>query len=211
MSASVIINLAARYGAAFGINAISKSFNHVVLNKDYKLETEGSSEVFENDKDYNIEYYGEYDKEADKVVFKYDGQELVFSEMLTGDNSNIYAPPLIISFSREKKLIETEASGSDNVVVERWATKSYSIDVRGILIDVENRQYPADKVSQLSDFFEYNNVIKVVGEQFYDKNIDTIYISSISITPVEGFQDTIQFSFSARSIKGVNYTLLKPV
>lgn len=209
-SESIVINLAARYVAAFGINAISKSFDYAVLNKDYNLETEGKIPN-ENQSSYSVEYYGDYDKQADKVVFKYDKEELIFSEMLSGDNSSIYAPPLIITFTREKNLIETEVSGSDNIVVERWGTKPWSIDIRGVLIDVENRQYPKSKISQLARFFEYNNVVKVIGEQFYDKEIDSLYTSSITITPVEGYQDTIQFNLSARSIKAVNYTLLKPL
>ncbi|CAA0152910.1 conserved hypothetical protein [Tenacibaculum maritimum] len=210
-SKSVVVNLAARYRAAFGINAIKKSFDYAVLDKNYNFDKVDSSEDSKQTNQYNIEYYGDYNVDADKTVFKFGNEQFVFSEMLTGDNSNVYAPPLIITFSREKNLIETETSGSDNIVVEGWGTKPWAIDIRGVLIDVENRQYPKDKISQLSDLFEYNNIIEVIGEQFYDKNIDSIYLSSINITPVEGYQDTIQFNLSAKSIKGVNYTLLNPI
>lgn len=194
---AIIVNLAARYAAAFGVVAVSKFLNAKVL--------------YAEDNKYDVDVDDDYESETETITFKYNGQELGFGKMLTGYGESFYAPPLMVSFSRDKNLIETEVSGSDNLVVERWGTKPWAIDIRGIIIDVDNRQYPKDKISQLSRFFEHNNIIKVIGEQFYDKDIDSIYLTAVSITPVEGFGDTIQFSLSARSIKGVNYTLLKPL
>lgn len=213
----MIINLAARYAAAFGAIAVGKLLSTTVLvkeNNQYDIEvSEGKNN--ENtpteDNKYDVNVYDAYDTEAEVISFKYDGKELKFGEMLTGDNANIYAPPLMMTFSRGKNLIVNEELAGDDIVVERWGTKPWSIDIRGVLIDVENRQYPKDKINLLARFFEYNNVIKVVGEQFYDKDIDSIYLTAVSITPVEGFKDTMQFNLSARSIKAVNYTLLKPL
>ncbi|MBE7687410.1 DUF6046 domain-containing protein [Tenacibaculum finnmarkense] len=194
---AIVINLAARYAAAFGAVAISKLLNKAILIKE--------------DNKYDVEFYNDACSDAENITFKYAGEELLFGEMLTGKNTNTYAPPLMVSFSREKNLIETEASGSDSVVVERWGTKPWSIDIRGILIDVDNREYPSYKIDLLARFFEHNDIIEVYGEQFYDKDIDSIYLTAISITPVEGFADTVQISLSAKSIKGVNYTLLNPM
>ena len=208
MAESIIVNLSQRFEAAFGIDSKGLPIDFAVLNKGFNTEEKVSKNSFN---DYEVEYYGEYDKEADKIGFEHNGQKLFFSDMLTGDDSNIFAPPLIVNFSREKKQIETEPSSSDDVVVERWSTSPWDIDIRGILIDVKNRNYPKDKISQLNSFFNINDAVKVVGEQFYAVDIDSIYFKSINITPVEGFQDTIQFNLTARSIKGVFYTLLKPL
>nr|BFF39073.1 hypothetical protein BACY1_08780 [Tenacibaculum mesophilum] len=205
MSESIVINLAERYQAAFGINAKGVSVNFAVVNAQENEELELSNS------DYSVEYYGDYNKDSEKVIFQFDTQKLVFTEMLSGDDSNIYAPPLIMSFSREKQLIETEPSGSDDFVVERWSTSPWIIDIRGVLIDVKNRQYPKDKINQLTRLFQFNDVVKVVGEQFYAHEIDSIYFTSVNVTPVEGFQDTIQINLSAKSKKGVFYTLLKPL
>lgn len=205
MSESIVINLAERYQAAFGINAKGVSVNFAVVNAQENEELELSNS------DYSVEYYGDYNKDSEKVIFQFDTQKMVFTEMLSGDDSNIYAPPLIMSFSREKQLIETEPSGSDDFVVERWSTSPWIIDIRGVLIDVKNRQYPKDKINQLTRLFQFNDVVKVVGEQFYAHEIDSIYFTSVNVTPVEGFQDTIQINLSAKSKKGVFYTLLKPL
>ncbi|WP_139422979.1 DUF6046 domain-containing protein [Chryseobacterium mulctrae] len=198
---SVVINLAARYAAAFGIVAVSNAINTAVISRD--------------ENKYSVDVYEDLDPAFEDVILKYkvgnDEYSLKFSAMLEGDgDGSIYAPPLMISFSRPKNLIETSISGGDGVVIERWGTKPWGIDIKGVLIDVENRTYPTTKIKQLNDFFEQNTVISAVGLQFSDKNIDSIYLKDISITPIEGFQDTIQFSIQASSIKEVSYTLLKP-
>lgn len=194
---TIVIDLTARYAAAFGITAISNKINQAVITKE--------------DNDYNFDFYGNFNKAFDEVSFEYDGETLNFWEALNGDNSGVFAPPLMLNFSREKKLIETEINGSENVVVERWGTKPWQIDIRGILIDLENRWYPEEKISQLNKFFEHNDIIKTIGTQFFDKGIDSMYLKSVSITPVEGFADTVRFSLSARSIKEITYNLINPL
>lgn len=191
---SIVLNIGARFLTAFGKSIIA---NKVVISKD--------------EEKYNLEVYDNTDREIDKTIFAFDNKELVFNGMLQGDLSSVFAPPLLLSFSREKNLIETIVKGSDNVVIERWGTSPWNIDIKGLLIDVENRFYPNSKIEELTELFEHNNIIEVVGEQFYDKNIDSIYLNSISINPVEGYTDTIQFNISARSQKAVNYTLLNPI
>lgn len=196
MEQSYIINLAARYAAAFGVIAASNATSTVVVNQ------QGN--------DYSIEVYDDLDTTHEAVEFQYDSKKMLFNSMLLGDDSTIFAPPLMMDFSREKNLIITDVSGGDAEVIERWGTKPWNIDIRGLLIDVSGRQYPTDKIEELCRFFDYNNVIEVVGQQFYEKNIDSIYIQAVNITPLEGFADTVQFSLTARSIKEVYWTLLKP-
>jgi len=130
--------------------------------------------------------------------------------MLTGDSATVFAPPLMMDFDREKDHIETETNGDDNIIVERWGTRPWKITMSGILIDVENRQYPTEQVRKLHRLFKRNNVIEVVGVLFEEKDIDTIYLRNVQIRPLEGFSDSVQFSFEASSIKEVNWSLLKP-
>lgn len=193
---SIVINLAARYAAAFGIIAISNKINQVVAIKE--------------DNKYQVEVYEDFDDTFEDVTMEYNNNKLKFSGMLEGDTSSVYAPPLMMNFTREKNLIETNVSGGDSVVIERWGTKPWNIDIRGILIDTETHNYPSDKIEQLCRFFDHNDIISVVGSQFDDKDIKSIYLKSVDVTPVEGFADTIQFTLKASSINPVTYTLLKP-
>jgi hypothetical protein len=196
MAESIVLNLAARYAAAFGAMAINRQINQAVISHD--------------ENKYEVTFFDDFDNAFEEMTFEYEGEKLHFANMLLGDGSSIYAPPLLINFTREKQLIETDVSGSDNVVVERWGTRPYKLDIRGILVDVSGRTYPHEKITQLHRFFEYNGVVKVVGDQFYDKDIDSVYFKSMSIRPVEGFQDTMRFQLTAQSIKEVNYSLINP-
>jgi hypothetical protein len=193
---SIVIDLAARYASAFGIVKASELMSAVVLTKE--------------DNKYEVEFFDDFNPVTEDVRLRYNGDELRFFSMLSGDSSSIFAPPLMMDFRREKDLIETETNGDDNVIVERWGTKPWEISMRGILIDVENRQYPTEHVRKLHRLFKHNNVVEVVGVLFEEKDIDMIYFKDVSITPLEGFSDSVQFSFTASSIKEVNWSLLKP-
>lgn len=193
---SIVIDLAARYASAFGIVKASELMSAVVLTKE--------------DNKYEVEFFDDFNPVTEDVRLRYNGDELRFFSMLSGDSSSIFAPPLMMDFRREKDLIETETNGDDNVIVERWGTKPWEISMRGILIDVENRQYPTEHVRKLHRLFKHNNVVEVVGVLFEEKDISKIYFKDVSITPLEGFYDSIQFSFTASAINQSAWTLKEP-
>ncbi len=192
---SIVINLSERYAAAFGLAALHKA-GYAVINKEKGR--------------YSSQLFDWSDSDFERVTFEYAKERLEFAKMLGGDSSNIFAPPLMMTFSRAKHLIETEVNGSEYTVVERWGTKPYSIDIRGILVDMDEHQYPAEKIRQLHRFFEHNGIVKVAGAQFDDKEIDSIYIKDVRISPVEGFADTIQISLSANAIRELHFDLINP-
>lgn len=191
---SIVLNLAARYAAAFGMVAGSNIPTQVVVNKD--------------DNQYHLEFFGS-DNSFQKIVLEYDHVRLVFNSMIGSRESAVFAPPPLMTFSRSKKLVETEISGSDTVVIERWGNKSWEINIDGILVDVENRRYPDSEIQDIVSLFEYNGIIKAVSEQFYDKGIDSIYITSIELLPVVGYSDSVKYRIVAKSIKEVGFNLLE--
>lgn len=199
---SVVINLAARYAAAFGLAKLDQYVsNTVVTNEDNR---------------YDIQYFEDFDPETEKIRLEHSslkvefGSMMQFSENGKMKESSVFAPPLMMDFRRSKEIIATETNGDDNVVIERWNTQPWEISMKGILIDVQNRHYPSDQIRKLHQLFKINDVLEVYGVQFEEKDIDAIYLKDISITPLEGFSDTVQFSFTASSIKSVSWNLLKP-
>jgi hypothetical protein len=199
LSKNITIDLVARYAAAFGMMAAGKAIEKVFVEK-------------KENKDYNFQYYPMAQDDLEYSQFQIPGLEaLTFNSVLAGDNGDvIFAPPLLMGFSQEKSLIETEVNDDDPIIVERWGTKPWDITINGLLIDLDNRIYPSDEIRRLNKNWQYNGVVKVVGKQFEERDIDSLYFRSISFTAVEGFQDTVQFSINASSIKAVNFTLLKP-
>lgn len=199
---SVVVNLAVRYAAAFGISKLDQYVsNAVVTNEDNR---------------YDIQYFEDFDPETEKIRLEHSslkvefGNMLLFNENGQEKESSVFAPPLMMDFRRSKEIIATETNGDDNVIIERWNTQPWEISMKGILIDVQNRHYPSDQIRKLHQLFKINDVLEVYGVQFEEKDIDAIYLKDISITPVEGFSDTVQFSFTASSIKSVSWNLLKP-
>jgi hypothetical protein len=193
MSRTIVIDLAARYAAAFGVLAINNSFNTAVIEA--------------NENDYGFDFYPKDNAILEELTFKHETQEIKFGQMLTGAQTNVLSPPLLLEFQREKQLIESQVNGSDNIIVERWGTKPWTIEMRGLLVDMENKVYPQSQIEELTRFFEINDIIDVEGIQFEDKKIDSIYFQSIRIEPLEGFSDTLQIVLSAKSIKPVEFNV----
>lgn len=195
---NITIDLVARYAAAFGMLAAGKAIEKVFIDK-------------KENKDYNFKYLPLQEGGIEYVKMYIPGQEpLEFNAVLHGERGKIFAPPLLMGFDQEKSLIETEVNDDDPIVVERWGTKPWNITINGLLIDLDHRIYPTDEVRRLNQNWKVNGVAKVVGLQFEERDIDSIYFRSISFTSVEGYQDTVQFTINASSIKAVNFTLLKP-
>ena len=147
------------------------------------------------------------------ITFTYPGTTLKFASLPFTGNSNtggILAAPPLLSFSRQKSDIETPTNEDDNIVIEHWATRPYEIRMRGLLIDMDNHHYPESLITQLHQLFEYNGVVEVSGTQFFDKDIVSIYFQDVEIVGVQGYQDTIQYSLQAKSIRPVGFTLLNP-
>ena len=195
---NITIDLVARYAAAFGMMAAGKAIEKVFIDKTTKQKP-------------SFQTYPLIDSGVEYVKMEIPGLEaLEFDALLHGDRGYIFAPPLLMGFSQEKSLIETEVNDDDTIVIERWGTKPWDITINGLLIDVDNRVYPTNEIRRLNQNWKYNGVVKVVGKQFEERDIDSLYFRSISFTAVEGYQDTIQFTINASSIKAVNFTLLKP-
>lgn len=195
---NITIDLVARYAAAFGMMAVGKLIDKYTPNE--KADVDFGFEV-------NPQMSGNYENSELEIPGL---ERLIFNAVLHGEQGILFAPPLLMSFTQDKSLIETEVNDDDPIVVERWGTKPWDITINGLLIDLKNRIYPTDEIRRLNQNWKYNGVVKVVGMQFEELDIDSIYFRSISFTRVEGYADTIQFSINASSIKAVNFTLLKP-
>lgn len=192
------VDLAARYAAAFGIITANKAMDKAFVSR--------------KNKEYDVTYYPFQQADFDYTKLELQGtglEPLEFSAVLNGTSGNIFAPPLIVEFSQEKNLIETEVNDDDPVVIERWGTKPWEINMRGLLIDLDNRIYPGEQIRRLNRNWKENQIVKVSGQQFEELDIDSLYFRSIDFTRIEGFQDTVQFTINASSIKAVNFTLLK--
>ncbi len=195
MDKDIVINLAAKYAAGFAATALSDK-----LSEDDKRSFDG---------DYNLDLYEPIAEADSYITFEFENTKLKFGAMLTGDNSGIFAPIPNFVFDRSKKLIETEINGSNSVVVERWNTGQWDITITGILIDTNEHKYPTQKVSGLYRLFKNDSVIKVSGQIFYEKDIESIYLKSVHFDTTVGHVDTVNYRLTAKSIKELDFSLLE--
>lgn len=122
-----------------------------------------------------------------------------------GDGAFI-APPMI-GISRDKAITTTQPDRGEGEVVENFSKKSYEIALKGLIVDLNNHQYPSAQVKQLRKFFDINDIFEVEScKLFEDLGIYGIYLTSWGdLSGVEGFEDTLSYSFTARSIQPVQF------
>ena len=116
------------------------------------------------------------------------------------------APPPMISFSRDKHVVVSEIDRSNAEVIENFGNKSYQIRIQGILIDVEEHQYPGGLLKEVHNMFEADGTYKVSGTIFDDLNIMEVFFkSNFQIGFVAGFVDTVKFSVNAMSVRAAEF------
>lgn len=197
----VIINLTARYAAAFGASALNEYLNKALVNK-------------RADSNYEFNVYPAPDEDFEDISFAFDDTKITFGSIpfvSSGSNSNVLAPPPIVNFSSIKKHIETDVNGGPDEVTEYWKTGQFLFRMRGILIDLENHYYPENQITELNSLYQFNNVVEVIGTQFLDKSITHCYFKEIQINPVRGYTDTIQYVLTGKSKRPANFTLNDPI
>lgn len=121
---------------------------------------------------------------------------------------DIFATPPMLSLKRAKKLIITPIDNSDIEVVERYGTEPWEITWRGLLIDMENHEFPIDKMESINKIFEANREWTVDSEILRKVGVETIYIRDISIDFVEGYEDTIAYTMTTRAIRSQEVQLI---
>ena len=193
-------NLGDRFKIAFGFVAAKISTPLTAKGFEAEVQQPQNSQILLwNDKTK----FDEVKLYRDKIEF-----DFAFRQIAEEYNT-VFATPPMLSFSRQKKLIVTSIDNVDDIeVVERYNTSPYDIDWKGLLIDMDNHTFPADKLKQINEIFKFNGIWNVSSEIFDALEITAIYIQEVQIDFVEGFEDTIAYSFKMRAIKDLEYQLL---
>lgn len=196
----MIIDFASRFKNAFGYmsNNVSRNLKNFGLMDDG---VDDMATVMLLDKDSVF----------DEVKLIGNDVELLFafrSIVDTDEYKDIFATPPLLSLKRAKKLTITPIDNSDIEVIERYATEPWQIEWRGLLIDMDNHNFPIDKMKQLNEVFEINDVWGVESEILQAVGVQSVYFCDISFEFVEGYEDTIAYTFTSRAIKPLEYQLI---
>lgn len=199
----MIFDFAGRYSTAFGFTPghISNKLIEVGFDRAIKQhhDTNFRASMFVFDSNTHF----------DEVMLYNDSEEYLFAyRELTEDYGEVFATPPILSLRRAKNLVITPLDNSDIEVVERYSTEPCQITFKGLLIDMEEHNFPLDKLETLNRIFEVNSIWKVSSEILAAVGVDSIIIQDINIEFVEGYEDTIAYTFVARATKSIEYQLI---
>ncbi len=191
-------DFSARFQSAFGF---------VTATVSSRLDSQGYGDVMK-ESGLNVLTYANREATFDEILLYRDAQEYLFAyRSMAEQYSEVFATPPMLSMKRAKKLAITTIDNSDVEVVERYATEPWEITWRGLLIDMENHEFPIDKLEMINGIFEVNSVWNVSSEILGKVGVEAIYIKDISIDFVEGYEDTIAYTMVTRAIKPLEYQL----
>ena len=108
----------------------------------------------------------------------------------------------IVDFSRQKNITKTPTIGSGGTVKEIFGFEDWEIGIRGICLDDTSRQGQKKAKQQQYALIRLNEIagsIKVKGRIFEEKYISRIAIESLSISPVQGKPNMIQYEMKCSS------------
>ena len=186
------IDLYARFSSAFG---------YVAANKRTRTQQPLSGvEVYASDATF-----------ADlKLKSAKDGKVYEFRNTILSDTDNgIFAPPPMLKFDRAKKITATPIAGSDNVVVEDFGLEQWTITMDGLLVDMENHQYPTAKMQRFRQLFETPDTFDVLECQVMtDLGINALYFEKVdSLSVLQNYPDTVKYTLKAKSIQPPEFTI----
>jgi len=69
--------------------------------------------------------------------------------------SEILLPYVTVRISNKKNIVKTSVAERSGTVKELYSIDDYSIEIKGFLIDDENRVWPEAQILQVKKFFEY--------------------------------------------------------
>lgn len=137
-----------------------------------------------------------------------DGTTYEFRNGILNDAiSGVLAPPPMLSFSCDKNIVTTKVDGSDAVIVESFGLAPWTIKLDGILVDMENHQYPYEKMVKIKELFEANTTYEVWDcDILAGLGIEQVYFDKMEeLKVLKEFPDTIEFKLTAHSIKPVEF------
>ena len=139
-----------------------------------------------------------------------DGKVYEFkNSILTDGESGIFAAAPMLKFTRKKKITATAVAGSDNTVVEDFGLEPWEITIEGLLVDLDEHQYPTTKVQRLRQLFETPSIFDVLECQVMtDLGINALYFDSLNnLTVLEDYPDTVKYELKAKSIEPAEFTI----
>lgn len=121
-----------------------------------------------------------------------------------------FALDALVSITGGKTVLKTQVSGLDGTVKEIISNNDYQIEIRGIIINEENDEYPEQEVASIRNMLEANVTQKIEGDIFKIFNINQMVVEKWSLPGEAGGQNYQAYQISGVSDRPVELTLMDP-
>jgi hypothetical protein len=194
------INFSARFQMAFG---------YVTEKVSVTLQKNRYDEVLQDEKMNMPAYMSVNSATFDELTLTRAGRTYLFAyRNLSEEYAGVFSTPPMIDLSRKKNFTITNVDNVNDIeIVERYNTEPWSMNLKGLLIDMENHEFPLQKLKELNEIFEVNEPWDVGSEILRAVGVNSLYIQDIKIGFVQGFEDTVSYDINARSMIPYSYQL----
>lgn len=116
----------------------------------------------------------------------------------------------IMDFSRSMNMTKTKVLGNEGTVKEIYGLDDWSISIRGIALDDEQRNAQKTAHEQIDELVKWRSVcdsINVSGKLFNNKDIYALCMENLDIRPKQGKYNVITFEMKCTSDKPMELLL----
>lgn len=138
------------------------------------------------------------------------GERFAFGVDSLRHNEKYIAPPPMMSLRRGKHVVISPIERSKYQVVENFGLKSYQISFNGLLVDMENHQYPGHLLEKVRQIFEAPTTFTVSCPILNNLDINEVFIrDDFEVGFLEGFVDTVKYSFKAMATAPLEFKIIE--
>lgn len=115
--------------------------------------------------------------------------------------------PVLMRCGQTKIITRTPITGGKGEIIESFGLQAYNINIKGLLVDMDDHKRPFDQIEKLNNLFQEDKVFNVESDELDAMGIGQIYFKSIDFTPLDGFRDTESFTLNAYAYEEVDFYL----
>lgn len=113
----------------------------------------------------------------------------------------------LMTFSKQKVIVETPVQGAEGTVKELISSSDYRIKIQGICFDPEKKEYPRQQVEDIKALFDENRALTVSNRLCALFGIQKIVLKNIDWGKMQGQPFSQSFSIDAVSDRDFYATL----
>lgn len=196
----ILLDLAPRYNAAYGIVPLLPGGVRTIPGGEYANLYSGQVLYTTGNRSFE-------DLQLINNTYDVDLKFGAFRISKSGDLGDLFAPPPMLGFHKSKRNIITNIDGGEGEIVELYNQGTWEIKIQGLIIDMMDHRFPFDKIAQLDNLFRVPGTFEVISDILDAISVQNIWFGDIDITPLQGYEDTVQFTLNARAIRAAEFFL----